>query len=305
MNSLKNLTYKLLVFGFPVFIIGTVMELSIRHIPNDYNFKNELLEKNSETIETLILGGSHSFYGINPEILDQKAFNLAYVSQSVFFDNLLLQKYIENLPQLRNVIMMVAYPTLSHKYNEGEEAWRKFNYFRYYDIEPPDNRFYQKYYLELFNIPFNKNIKKIYRNIKGESGITSTEMGWYNKFKKGRIIDLDSAGLAATIRHENNSMDFTFSMISLNNIIDVCVQKGIQLHLITFPSLEGYRTHLNKQKFDKMVNTCTDISKKYNHVNYYNFSSDLRFNREDFYDGDHLNEHGAQKFTEILNRLLN
>jgi len=301
---MKRLIIKLIIFILPIFVIAVGMEIYLRNLPNDYRFKREQIESKDTLIKTLILGGSHSFYGINPGFMEKTAFNLAYVSQSVYFDDLLFHKYIDSLPELEDVIMMVAYPTLSHRFNEGEEAWRKFNYFRYFDVDPPRNQFYQKYYLELFNIPFKESVRKVYRNIRGKSNITCTETGWCFKYKQQESQDLDKTGLEAAIRHENSSLDFTWSCGYLNDIIELCYRKKIALYLITFPTWEGYRKNLNKEKFDKMVCTCTELDEKYHHVKYFNFSEDPRFVMEDFYDGDHLNDQGAEKFTRIINALL-
>ena len=66
---MKNKNYlKLLLFLTPLLVLFVSGEFLIRQIPNDYRYKNEFLSKNSRSIETLILGGSHTHTGVDPEV---------------------------------------------------------------------------------------------------------------------------------------------------------------------------------------------------------------------------------------------
>jgi hypothetical protein len=82
-------------FFIPIVIASACLEVYMRHIPNSYKYKDEWMKKNGNTVETLILGSSHAYYGINPEYLSWKAFNLANVSQDLERDFFVLDKYKE------------------------------------------------------------------------------------------------------------------------------------------------------------------------------------------------------------------
>jgi hypothetical protein len=49
-----------------------------------------------------------------------------------------------------------------------------------------------------------------------------------------------------------------------------------------------------------MYSTIEMIKNKY-HLSYFNHFKDDRFVEDDFWDDDHLNDVGAEKFTRILN----
>ena len=63
---MKTFIYKLMIFIIPVFFLALTIEVLIRLIPNDYLLKKDYLDKNSDKIEVLILGSSHSFFDLNP-----------------------------------------------------------------------------------------------------------------------------------------------------------------------------------------------------------------------------------------------
>ena len=92
---MKKFWLHILKIILPIFIFFLVLEIAIRKIPNDYQLKKVYLDKNASKINTLILGSSHSFYGINPEYFSKHTFNAAYVSQTLDLDDELLQIYKE------------------------------------------------------------------------------------------------------------------------------------------------------------------------------------------------------------------
>jgi hypothetical protein len=199
---------------------------------------------------------------------------------------------------------MMAYLTLSMKQDEAELAWRKYNYYRYYDIPPPPNRGYQKYYLELFNLPLQRNVKKVYHRVKGKELITCDPDGWCYKYYDTGGADLRRTGIAEAQKHENNSMDFTANIKVLENIITMCEERNVRVMLLTAPSWVDYRNNLNPVKYNKLVNTCTRISEQNDHVDYYSFFDDARFTARHYHDADHLNHSGTELFSTFVNDIL-
>jgi hypothetical protein len=303
MESIK-IFKKTTFFLLPLLIIVVLFEVSLRRIPNDYSFKREHLLQQADSIETLILGSSHTFYGVIPEYLSSKAYNLSYVSQSVLFDNLLFKQYYKDLPKLKHVVIPVAYPTLSHKFNEGEEKWRKYNYYRYHKIAPPEQKWYHKYYFELDNLPFKKNIEKLFMHATGRNIITCKESGWGFYYSSEDVVRLEESAKPTAERHENNNMNFCHNVELLREIFEICDSEGIEVTLVIFPLWKDYLDYLNPDKLKKMVRTCEELDILYENVDFYNFMQDERFVAYDFYDVDHLNDKGAKKFTIILDSLL-
>ena len=109
---MKKFLFHLSKIILPILFFFLVLEIAIRKIPNDYQLKKDYLDKNAAEINTLILGSSHTFYGLNPEYFSKKTFNAAYVSQSLDLDYEILKKYDSKLKNLKTVIVPISYFSL-------------------------------------------------------------------------------------------------------------------------------------------------------------------------------------------------
>ena len=121
---MKKFLFHLSKIILPILFFFLVLEIAIRKIPNDYQLKKDYLDKNAAEINTLILGSSHTFYGLNPEYFSKKTFNAAYVSQSLDLDYEILKKYDSKLKNLKTVIVPISYFSLFETLDTDVEKWR-------------------------------------------------------------------------------------------------------------------------------------------------------------------------------------
>jgi hypothetical protein len=302
---MKKSLARFALFLLPIVACAVVLEVMLRRLPHDFKFKKTQMEQKYDEIETLIMGGSHTYYGMDPEQFDSETFNLAYVSQSLFFDYLLLEEFIDSLPQLKDVVLMIAHASLTYMFGEGEEAWRKFNYYRHYGIEPPYNQWYHKYYLEILNLPVQRSIKKVYQyHLMDKSLISTTASGWCDEYHMENSLDLEKTGEEEAHKHDTPSLDFSWNLEILRNIIDICAERGIRVHAINFPTYVSYRENLNPVKYNMIIDTCSWMGREFENVYHFKIDGDPRFGAEDFYDGDHLNDAGALKCSQMVNDYL-
>jgi hypothetical protein len=135
-----------------------ILEIGLRKIPNVYNNKKDYILNNGKSIEALILGSSHAFYGINPiEIKHYKAYNFAFPSQTIFLDKEILKKYSGQLTNLKVIVIPISYFSLFSSMDKGLENWRLKNYNLYLDIQTPKKI---EYNFEIFNGKLKDNIIK-------------------------------------------------------------------------------------------------------------------------------------------------
>ena len=302
---MKKALARFAIFLLPIIVAAFVLEVVLRQLPHDFNFKKVQMEQKYDEIETLIMGGSHTYYGVDPEQFDSETFNLSYVSQSLFFDYLLLEKYIDSLPQLKDVVLMIAHASLTYMFSEGEEDWRKFNYYRYYDITPPYNQWYHKYYFEILNLPVQRSIKKVYQyHLMNKSLISATPSGWCDEYHMENSLDLERTGKEEADKHDSPSLDFSWNLKIIKNIIDICAERNIRVHAINFPTYVSYRENLNPVKYNMIIDTCSWMAREFDNVYHLKIDGDPRFTAEDFYDGDHLNDAGAMKCSQLVNDYL-
>ena len=65
---MKKFLLYILKIILPILFFFLVLEIAIRNIPNDYKLKQKYLQQNTAEINTLILGSSHTYYGLKPNL---------------------------------------------------------------------------------------------------------------------------------------------------------------------------------------------------------------------------------------------
>ncbi|MBK8506869.1 MAG: hypothetical protein IPL46_34655 [Saprospiraceae bacterium] len=169
------------MFIFPIVLTAIGMEVTLRHLPNDYKYKREYLDIYSDEIQTLILGSSHSFYGMDPAYFSSNTFNAANISQSLDFDFEILSKYQNRLEKLETVVLSISYSTLFGKLETDSESWRIKNYLMYYGIGTPLSI---TDFSEIFSNRLSVNLRRLASYyIMGNSGITCSKLGWGTNYK--------------------------------------------------------------------------------------------------------------------------
>jgi hypothetical protein len=98
------------------------MEALLFGAPNEYRAKNDALANGGERIRTLVLGSSHTYYGVNPDLMPPGAYNAAFVSQSLRYDSAILATRLDALPKLNTVVIPISYFSLFFQLESGQAA---------------------------------------------------------------------------------------------------------------------------------------------------------------------------------------
>jgi hypothetical protein len=283
------------------------MEFFLRQIPNEYTYKKEYLDNHSNEIQTLILGSSHSYFGIDPIYFSQNTFNVAHVSQTLDFDFEILKKYQNNFNSLKNIILPISYFTLQSKLKRGQDSWRIKNYVIYYEMDIPYSLSSLSTHIELLSSnPFVNTKRFASYYIKGHQNIPCSELGWGTSYNSSNAQDMKKTGKAAAFRHsKNKDSDENFfheNIITLNSIMEFCVKHDVKLIFITTPAYITYRENLDKEQLSQMIETITEMTEKHANWQYINLLDNPIFTSDDFYDADHLNEIGAKKLSLLIDK---
>lgn len=285
----------------PILFFLLVLEIAIRKIPNDYQLKKEYLDENASKINTLILGSSHTFYGLDPKYFSRKTFNAAYVSQTLDLDYEILNFYQSRLKNLKTVIIPISYFSLFETLETDFEKWRIKNYVIYYGLE---NKYHFTDNFESLDGDIMLNIKKAVKHYAlNKSFITSSNLGWGTSFNSKNKKTFKGAFTAK--KHTVKNFDlYDVNLKSLNKIITLCKKNNINIIFITTPTHKSYYTDLNQIQLEKTIKTISELTKNNSNCNYINLLKSEKFTDNDFYDADHLNEIGAKKLSLFLNKSL-
>ncbi|MCU0443944.1 MAG: hypothetical protein MUE85_03435 [Microscillaceae bacterium] len=301
--------FKTLLLASPILIIGLGLELMLRYIPNDYQYKKKYMDTESAQIETLILGSSHSFYGINPNYMSPHCFNASHISQSLEYDWEILKNYEPKFKNLKTIILPISYFTLFEKLEPDKDAWWLKNYLIYYGFFTSQSL---KNYSEVLSNQLYINLYRINAYyLKGNSARYCNNLGWGTNYTSTNAQDLLATGKIAAWRHTQKNINqakykkiFADNCQLLRQIIQWTKVRKIQLLLLTPPAFETYRLHINQAQLKLTVQVAQESCNHNQHCTYINFLDSPQFVSEDFYDADHLSEIGAKKFSIILHNYL-
>ena len=285
------------LFCIPVIIVIIAIEICDRRLPNTYKFKYEWMQQNANEVETLILGSSHSYYGIQPKYLKGKAFNLANPSQLLEQDLFLLKYWSDKYMKLKTVILPISYFSLFTK----DLASYRCRYYRIY----MDCDLYPSYSFS-YNFEIAEPKTALFKFRKYIFGI-SEEVDWFCDKYGNETFNSISNRMADWNKNDKRDAASakTWEYIQKNyrileDLIKFCKDRDINFVMITTPCWHTYCSFLEKRQLKKMYSIIHELQQKYEFP-YFNYLQDKRFIANDFFNGSHLSELGEIKFTKNLN----
>ena len=302
---------KVIQFIFPLLVIAIMLEVLTRHLPADsYQIARKYIDENKDSIEMIILGTSHNTSGVNPNFINVKSVNLANGSQPLEYDHFFIQKYVEELPNLKYILLEYSFHSLY--YNPlSTKSWRAYYYNKHFDCNLNVNRFSIKKISD-FLIQPDRNITRLYNyyiNQRAQSENRVDTKGWELMDGNFNGNSYEEVMYSGEKKYRNYWKDFfkeenkKLNMNYLKEIFSLCRQKGIKVIVVTPPVFKSYSNFIRQDKYQIMQSVIQDFKTKYQ-FEYYNFFYDDRFKMADYYNHNHLNGPGSTKYSLILNEVV-
>ena len=290
-----------IIIVLPCAVFFTVHEMMCRAIPNSYSLKNRFLSDSAQNIKVLILGSSHSYFGINPRYFDLYSFNAANVSQSFDYDKAILNKFWGKMPNLRYLIIPVSVFSPYTNLSGGIESWRERKYKAYYHIY----RGILDFSKNDFETEIGSRMCYEYYCLHQDFSHCS-HLGFGEAYEVNDNKDLEKSGVVAAKRHsvdiENSKDIYEENVKHIEEIVDLARTNHVKVIFITTPAWQSYRFGVSKAQYEGMIRfTDTFVRLDPANIVYLNMFSDSRFTEEDFFDADHMCGKGAEKLSKILN----
>lgn len=317
---MKRFILKTLVFLIIPILSIKIFDFWLLSLDSLYKEKERQITSYAHEIEVLILGNSHNHYGIKPQEFDLFTFNAANVNQSLYFDRRITTKHIDSLVNLKFVLIGIDYHSFYFSSQGIRDYWSYLGHGITYR-----NKLYVFERLSPFIFGFTPSISfKILKDY------------FYRKkkYKKERFLEynvengvsiLDSClngflGRKGTDIQLFNSLDYKKRVDYFNNIISLSTEKdeilmdiehlitelqnnNIKPILVTSPKFTDYNKFYNQKILEQNKKEINYLISKYN-IEHWDYLNDKRFEISNFYDYDHLNISGAEKFSKILNSRL-
>ena len=306
MSSLKKFLFRFFIFFIPIILCLAFFEYKLRtkHFVSSYATKKYYLEQQLYSVETLVLGSSQTFHGINPSCFKSKTFNLANVSQTLYYDKRLTLLYLPKLQNLKTVIINISYFSFFYQMYDIKENWRDDYYLQHFRI-----KYYQYPAFRINNFSAIANyqpkhtLKLALNNFEDADAKAILQNGYLPKYRSELIND--SSGLERVKIHNDENFIKRRKEIEedLEDFIKQLYDKRIKIIFLTTPVFTSYSKFCDKSIIAANTNYINNICNKYN-CRYLNFFEDSSFTKLEFYDNDHLNFKGADKLSKMVDLIL-
>ena len=283
-------------------MIAVGCEIYVRNMPSLYKQKRDQLVANADSIEVLVLGSSHAMDGIDPNQFTLYAHNLAFGSQSIYFDRKLAEKYLPDLPQLKYVLLTLDYNSLYYDHDEG----RDFFYQYYYGLHYKGRKFHKESILQSFFVytleqTFSMMLNDLRSNrkdlVKGWTDIAGKDDKEVLSVEKN---ELRAKGFINTTKKWEGGDSV---LGDLERLINLLQSHNITPILITFPNYSLMRSFLDESIIVRYGSVGTELSQKYQ-IPYLDYFADDSFTVADYFNCDHLNAEGAAKLSKRINEVI-
>ena len=292
---MKRFLRNIALYALPLLIIAVVTEFVAEAIPNSYTYKREHIEQHSTQIQTLILGSSNAYDGLNPSVLPN-AFNLANSSQTLEDDYRLLAKYIDSMDSLQTVIVGLGY----HSLGATTEDNRRTYYTIYMDLYPRWPL--SKYSFEVCNPEML--VKKIIKYAVSRDVTRCDSLGqrvghtreaaesgaeWWNKDIQS-LVDNDRMviGKWSMVIEENTQY--------LHKIIDLCKTHGVQPVIVLMPVMEEYKRLLPEEQVYLYEEVLSSLDSSAICID----ASEWEIPEDGWYNATHLTKEESVEFTKQI-----
>lgn len=249
----------------------------------------------------LATGISYTNSGLKADILNRKCFKFSIPSQDIYYDynivKYIIENYIDKLEELKYIIIGLSY--YSFQYDLSVSAMKN-KVILYYNILKDAHHF--------------KEAKNIYMEYEVNENIASKILkkdknGFYNFNWNSQLLKdtKDKAYIGKTQAELDCNKNYPETVKENTQIfkdyLKLLKEHNIKPIVVVFPASKYYTKYFSKRIEEEFQSIINEVSKEYDfqYIDY--FRSDL-FDDEDFQDVSHLNPKGAEKFTKILNEVI-
>jgi hypothetical protein len=255
----------------------------------------------ADSVEVLILGNSHAYFGINPAIISLRSFNLANSGELLKYSNYLLKHYSDNYKCLKMVILSVSYQYMFIGDDRSKDKhvsainYKVFMDFPYYSDFSQYNWFISEPSFCVGTIG-DLLAKRTYMSCDSLGYVKDNLLSE----RRAKFDSLTSEKHARAHYVPNRGEYTAENLRMIKEMALFCEEHSIHFFLITTPVWGAYSEKLDVNQLNEMYEILNSLQHEYK-IPYYDYSNDARFTNDDFYDTNHLSNVGAEKFTKIVN----
>jgi hypothetical protein len=291
------------LFLLPLVILAAYAEHRMSEAYNTLFYKEAKVKVAADKIEVLILGSSHALFGLNPDTFGRPGFNLAGVSQTLYYDQHLLEGLLPSLDQLDHVVLTISYFSLWHT-TGLQEDWRESFYTRAWGASPESGRIDWRAcsYVAMYSLPVTRRyLLGDYAGFVEENPVAPN--GWQGVAippKWGAPVSDEGGQWRLEEHHRIMDQSRLAAQSSyLRQIVEILQERGIRPLILTPPAQPTYWQNFDPEYWEPAEAFLAELCEE-KQIPWLNLLQDTRFYPSDFFDNDHVNSVGAEKLSRIV-----
>jgi hypothetical protein len=277
-----------------IFQFFKFLDLNFNYLKSMFKLYND-----NPAYETLITGISYAEVGLNICMLRSKAFSFANRSQDLYYDYKIVDHIITKFgaKNIKYGIIGLCYYSFQYDLSLSSMCDKVSLYFSVLN-DFHNYNFYEDLFAEF---ELNNNFaKKLIR--KNENDIFEI-IGNQKSLLKNNDLDGIGKKQAYIDSNKNYPQTVTENTAIFKKYLQLLKDNHIKPIVVVFPASKYYTKYFSKIIENEFFSIINNVSKDYSfqYIDY--FRSEL-FVDDDFADVSHLNSKGAEKFTNILNQII-
>ena len=295
---MRTFVTQILVFLLPVALLLGGVEYAFRQVPSLYVKKWQIVNGPALKADTLVLGNSQAFYGIDPTQLDA-AVNLATPSQDYGHDRQLFEYVKSRNPSLKTVVVNLSTFSSGYKMSDSPERWREGFINVYWQLDG-----HSGWHNLSLEVGLDKTFEAILKHQRGEDKALCSDLGQY----EAESTDAKTVATAAPItvkRHANvwSPRHHKYATDTLLELAKAARENGVNLVLVALPTSPAYATAVEGEKYFAESRKLAQTLAKQDCVRWVDLQN-TPLADDAFHDPDHLSKSASLTVTSRLAETL-
>jgi hypothetical protein len=300
---MRSFALKCLTFAALLGATAALAEFKLRSVSDKYSAKRKHFEAGLHEWQVIITGSSPEENGIDTGRLAAPAFNLATIAQPLYYDAQLISKYIDRLDRLRMVIVGVSYLTLEYDLSNSDDG-RAFFYRRAWGIPlQPDasSRLDLRKYSLLAVYSPQSTFDLALRRFHMDASDRIDANGWDHSLNGHEFGTSEALAKDIIAKHHNAMKDSVLpaNIALLDRLFTLLRTRNIEVTVIKMPVSQAYFEAEKPARRIAMDTALTTVCRRHS-ITLHDYSRDGRIGPNDLFNSAHLNIHGAERFSKII-----
>jgi hypothetical protein len=302
----NSFTARCLLFFLPLAVLVLFAEWRLGGRPaNLYGDKESRLLAGPRW-QALVLGASHTMFGVKPSLVGDRAFNLAFPYETPELSTALLRHSLSAFPDVRTVYFGISYFSFRARLSElSAQAWRQFNYTRVLGAWPLvtiwdflDLRNYSLYFA--LTTPIAKSV--LLGRPVGREWDGIRDDGWIPLAEQTAELRTDAVARSRLHFYDGwmRVQNVATNRQALRQFAHCARAHGARVVFFTAPVTAAFSRLADPQVVVEREREMQALVAAEPGTVYLDFFNDLRYDPRFFFDTDHLNQEGASVFTARL-----